>query len=414
MATLKLTILKAKKLKDGRHKIRIALCHKQETSYIITRFEIDDESQFKNGQVIKRSDASIINMKLRNLLNLYQDRLDKIVNIKLYNCTQLKNMILNEKEDEDNTKTFQSICTEYISQLNSLGRLGYAKLLKATNVDFTKFTNGEIMLKDITPSVIEKYSNYLHKKKLSNATIGISMRNIKTIINLSIKKRITKYDVHPFIDYKIPSSDSRENDISIDSLNKIRFAVIKEKNLRVARDLFCLSFYLGGMNLIDLLSVDLSGCEVSYIRIKSKNTTTKPNITTLPIHDEAKKIIKNWITKSGKLDFGYKFSYQNFSRYVSRNIKVLCNRLDIKENIVFYSARKSFAQVASEIGISDAVIDYCLGHSDKKRGVIRFYSKVRKQQAAIAINRIIEYINNPEQYNDIINMKKLLISSIII
>ena len=31
MATLKLTIFKAKVLKNGKHKIRIALCHKGET-----------------------------------------------------------------------------------------------------------------------------------------------------------------------------------------------------------------------------------------------------------------------------------------------------------------------------------------------------------------------------------------------
>lgn len=34
MATLKLIIFKAKALKDGRLKIRVAVCHKQETCYI--------------------------------------------------------------------------------------------------------------------------------------------------------------------------------------------------------------------------------------------------------------------------------------------------------------------------------------------------------------------------------------------
>lgn len=53
MATLKLTVFKAKVLKDGRHKIRIAVCHKQETSYIITNFIIDSESQFKTGRLSK-------------------------------------------------------------------------------------------------------------------------------------------------------------------------------------------------------------------------------------------------------------------------------------------------------------------------------------------------------------------------
>lgn len=83
MATLKLTIFKAKVLKDGRHKIRIAVCHKHETAYIITNFIIDHESQFKNGQVVKRPDASILNTKLRNLLNEYQEELDSI-KIKLH------------------------------------------------------------------------------------------------------------------------------------------------------------------------------------------------------------------------------------------------------------------------------------------------------------------------------------------
>ena len=69
MAILKLTIFKAKVLKDGRHKIRVAVYHKKETCYIIIRFIIDNLFQFKNGEVVKRSDAAMINTKLRNLLN---------------------------------------------------------------------------------------------------------------------------------------------------------------------------------------------------------------------------------------------------------------------------------------------------------------------------------------------------------
>ena len=80
MATLKLTIFKAKVLKDGRHKIRVAVCHHQETSYIVTQFVIDNISQFKNGQVVKRADSALMNMKLRTMLNEYQKRLDTINN----------------------------------------------------------------------------------------------------------------------------------------------------------------------------------------------------------------------------------------------------------------------------------------------------------------------------------------------
>ena len=57
MATIKLTIFKAKALKDGRHKIRVAVCHKQETCYIVTHFIIDNIKKKKNGQVVKRQEA---------------------------------------------------------------------------------------------------------------------------------------------------------------------------------------------------------------------------------------------------------------------------------------------------------------------------------------------------------------------
>ena len=106
MATLKITIFKAKILKDGKHKIRIAVRHKQETSYIVTRFIIDSLSQFKDGQVVKRSDASIISMKLRNLLNDYQDKLDKIGNQELYTSSQLKAML--QRKQKDNNSLIRS------------------------------------------------------------------------------------------------------------------------------------------------------------------------------------------------------------------------------------------------------------------------------------------------------------------
>jgi len=109
--------------------------------------------------------------------------------------------------------------------------------------------------------------------------------------------------------------------------------------------------------------------------------------------------------RNGKLDFRYKFSYPNFSRYVTRSLQSLAKDLGIEDKIIFYSARKSFAQYASEIGIPDAIIDYCLGHSSNSRGIIRYYTKIRQKQAEIAINRVIDYVNNPSKYEEYINMR---------
>lgn len=406
MATLSLTLFKAKVLKDGSHKIRIAVRHKHETCYIITRF-IVEENQFKNGQVVKRPDAAFINTKLRLMMNEYQERLDRISNQNLYTCRQLKDILMNSAVAKESS-TFQDVCRKYISELEEEGRKSYASLLERNNLYFTEFTKGDILLSDITPVLIEGYSRFLKVKKgVGDTTLGMMMSRTRTIINRGIKRQLVKYGVHPFLNYSISASKVREVDLSIETFNKIRLAHPDERKLRVAHDLFCLSFYLGGINLIDLLQVNFKGTDtLEYVRVKTRNTVVGTRTISFSIPEPAKVIIDRWMNRNtGKLDFGYKFSYPNFSRYLTRSLAALAKELGITEKVVYYSARKSFAQYASEIGIPDGIIDYCLGHSDKSKGVIRYYTKVRQKQADMAISRVIDYVDNPEKYKEYIELR---------
>ena len=407
MATLKLTIFKAKVLKNGKHKIRIALCHKGETCYILTRYLIDSENQFKNGLIQKRPDASMMNMHLRSLLNAYQEKLNEVQNQSMYTCRQLKDIISRNVRTSESS-TFKSVSTEYIKELILDGRDKYASIIRLSEKYFCEFLRGDIALMDITPELIAGFSKFLKRNKcLSVATEGTVMRHIKVIINQGVKRRMVNYSVHPFIDYIIPASPVREIDISLEAFNRIRLATPKEKKYHVAHDLFCLSFYLGGINLIDLLQIDFRDTEVlEYVRTKTKNTAIGTRTISFTIPEEAKGIIKEWMNKNtGRLDFGYKFSYPNFSRYLTRSLASLAKKLGITEKVVYYSARKSFAQYASEIGIPDGIINYCLGHSDKSKGVIRYYTKVRQKQADMAISRVIDYVNNPEKYKEYIELR---------
>lgn len=407
MATLKLTIFKAKVLKNGKHKIRIALCHKGETCYILTRYLIDSENQFKNGLIQKRPDASMMNMHLRSLLNAYQEKLNEVQNQSMYTCRQLKDIISRNVRTSESS-TFKSVSTEYIKELILDGRDKYASIIRLSEKYFCEFLRGDIALMDITPELIAGFSKFLKRNKcISVATEGTVMRHIKVIINQGVKRRMVNYSVHPFIDYIIPASPVREIDISLEAFNRIRLATPKEKKYHVAHDLFCLSFYLGGINLIDLLQIDFRDTEVlEYVRTKTKNTAIGTRTISFTIPEEAKGIIKEWMNKNtGRLDFGYKFSYPNFSRYLTRSLASLAKKLGITEKVVYYSARKSFAQYASEIGIPDGIIDYCLGHSDKSKGVIRYYTKVRQKQADMAISRVIDYVNNPEKYKEYIELR---------
>lgn len=406
MATLKLTIFKAKVLKDGRHKIRVAVCHHQETSYIVTQFVIDNISQFKNGQVVKRADSALMNMKLRTMLNEYQKRLDTINDVDLYSCTQLKDMIARGaiKHEAD---TFAKVCDDYIEELCKNGRIKYANMLSDTKRYFGEFAKGDVGLADITPDFIELFSSYINRKNWSDATKGIVLRNVRTIINKAIKRRLVSYAINPFISCKIPRPPVRDVSLSVETLRKILHSEPDSRYMQISRDIFALSFYLGGINMIDLVNIKFDNeYVVSFSREKVKGRTASNNEIKLHINDAARVILSRWVDKrTMKLNFGYNFGYENFRRHISRGVVKLAKNLGITNRVMFYSARKTFAQFASELGIPDSVINYCLGHSDQNRGVIRYYTKVRERQAEIAINRVIDYVENPEKYKEFLEMK---------
>lgn len=142
-------------------------------------------------------------------------------------------------------------------------RENYAKLIEGNGRYSTEFTKGEFLLSEITPEIISNYDRFLRNKKgLGETTIGMMMSRTQTIINRGMKKQLVEYDVLSFAYYSIKASSVREVDITIENLTKIKDCTPKEKKLRVARDCFMLSFYLGGINLADLLDIDFRKTEM--------------------------------------------------------------------------------------------------------------------------------------------------------
>jgi hypothetical protein len=93
MTTIKLAVLKHTRAKDGSYKIRISIGHKSETHYIVTKYRVTDFSHFRNGQVVGQPDAQAINIKLRQMLTDYDERLDRISDPDRYTCEQLRDLL---------------------------------------------------------------------------------------------------------------------------------------------------------------------------------------------------------------------------------------------------------------------------------------------------------------------------------
>ena len=402
MATIRLTVLSSIKEQDGRLPILVCISQKKDRTYIKTEFLLNDIAEFEDGKVVYRKDAGVMNKRLEFVFSQYKEKYESIKDKEWLTASQIK-QIITSKERPSHI-SFIEFWKKRIAEFKEEGRESYAKMNEESIRIFAN-AEGDVPIPAINTLLIEHFKKWMTKNGYANGNIGLRLTHVKARINELIKSGILKLDVHPFAYTKIPTADPKECDLTREQFQRIRNAELKGKRINLGKDMLLLSFYLCGINLKDLLTVNLSSDVLSFERTKTLHAKTgKANIT-IPIHKEARTIINKYINKKGVLDLGYSYTYSNLQKYINLCMRELKEYLGIKQNICFYSARKTFAQFASELGIPDGVIDYCLGHSDKNKGIIRYYTKVKQKQAEIAINRVIDYVNNPEKYQDYIEMR---------
>ena len=393
MATIKLAVLKHTKSKDGSYKIRISIGHRSETHYIVTPYSVNALSEFDNGIVVRVPNAHEINIKLRNLLNDYEERLERINSPEDYTCKELRDL-LKSMRTHSSKVTFKQVSEQYQKELIEDGRGSYADMLQNSLRLFFEFTGGDVFLSEISTITISEFERWLKRKGVSQTYISMTLSMTRTIVNRAIRMQLVTYSVHPFTYWKRPADPERELDISVEDVRAIRDAQPRLKKQRIARDIFMLSYYLGGINLIDLLEIDFRGVSVlEYTRHKSRNMKLSDKRISFTLQPEAKELISKWMNRNtGRLDFGYKFSYKNFLAYVTRSIKSLAKDIDIQDyrKVCYYTARKSFVQHGFDLGISLEVLEYCIGQSVKNNRPIFNYLKIMRKHADVAFRQILD------------------------
>lgn len=390
MATIKFVILPSHPLKDGSFRIKLAVSHRSTTSYISTRFSVHSANQFSCGQVVEHPNALTINRHLRAMMDSYEERLYNIDNIHLYTCQQVAGIL--SRKVQTSLPTFGSVTKDYLSELESQGRHNYALLLERNNRYMEDYVGYDIPLEQIDEEIIRNFMKQLRYQGLSETSINMHLSRTRTIINRGIKMYGVKYDRLPFINIKIQQAPERELDITVEQFKRIRDCTPSCHKLEIARDIFCLSYYLAGMNLVDMLNYDFRGTDrVDYTRFKTRNQKQGEKRISFTIQPEAWEIIEKYMNKrTGKLNLGYKFSYKNLSRYITRNIRALSEELHLHTHLVYYSARKSFVQHGFDLGLPLEVLEYCIGQSVKKNRPIFNYLRIMRKHADEAIRKILD------------------------
>lgn len=259
--------------------------------------------------------------------------------------------------------------------------------------------------KDWLESFKAKYS-----ETMSVNGVAKELRNIRAVFNWARHKGLTQN--YPFLDFKIVSEETVPNNVPIEKLRQLRCYKCQDWQ-RPYVDFFFLSFYLAGINPVDLLALrrdDYRDGHISFVRRKTnKQGVSVIRTITLPVLPEAQEIIERYPSSEGWLTgfMDCRNDYRSFARACnealqkigpSRKVKDKVGKLRKMEydpicpGITLYSARYSFGSIAAnDLDISERTIGMCLGHSWSKNVTSRYISTDQRKIDS-TVKRVVDYV----------------------
>ena len=233
--------------------------------------------------------------------------------------------------------------------------------------------------------------------------IAIDLRNIRTVFNWAIDNEITtKY---PFRKFTIKTERQRYLFLNAEEMREVRDISV-EPFMEKYRDLFMLGFYLIGINLSDLLELP-SGC-IRHGRIQYRRNKTG-RLYDIKVEPEAMEIIEKYKGKEhllSILDDGTKES--SFRRTLGGYLKrigpvrmeknsrgALIKKVitPLHKDMVWYTARRSWATIAAQLDIPKETIGKALGHSEWDNTTTDLYIQFDNGKIDEANRRVIDCLN---------------------
>lgn len=392
MPTLSLTVLPAKALKGGKNKVRIAVAHNSQTRYIVTDVVIDSPREWKNGQIVKRDDAAYLNTRLRKKLNDVQHSIDEVPYPEGLTCAELI-----DAATRAHTCVSHTLATAFEEMMSvSTAKQSSIDMYRSNFRSISRHLNTDTPVTQFSQLMVRKYIK--QRSKLAHATLQEHVTLLSRIMKYCQQNGYADFRTNPVTGCLKYSPSVRQSWLTPDQVRTVRDFPYHFKRSRKFRDLFMLSYYLGGMNIIDMVKLDFRGQNVRYKRTKTERALKVNPFVEFEIPDEARVIIEKYIQPNGTLKIFGKVGYK--STFMSSMGKVAREEVDLPQ-MTFYSARKSFAQHAFQLGVSESVIDYILGHSlnSGRSSTIYAYIKVTPAMATDAVRKVVDFINGNNNFD---------------
>ena len=307
---------------------------------------------------------------------------------------------------------------EYIALLEKNDQIGTASAYRCSKNSFYKFLakyhglqRESFPFSEVNPILLQEYENYMLNEDCSYSTIGIYLRPMRTLFNMSREEGDIPMDHYPFgkRKYQIPASTNNKRPLDGEQM-KILLNTPANEFQEKARDFWFLSYLCNGINMHDIAEMkygyNLQDEQIVFLREKTKRTN-KANLKPIVVQltDHSQRIIekyRNADTRKGKYVFPIlqpdmtakeiKRAVSNFTRLVNQHLKTLAEKAGLGTDISTYWARHTFANTMLNNGASIEMISESVGHSNSKTTEIYLsgFKVAKKKEFA---NKLMDFLN---------------------
>lgn len=291
-----------------------------------------------------------------------------------------------------------------IEQFYRNGQIGTAKTYELSIKSLKNYCNQEsISFATVTVQWLKDYEKYMIlSENKSQTTVGIYLRNLRTIFNNAIEDKVINSDHYPFgrRKYSIPASKSTKKALSREQLKKLWEEQPLTADQQKAKDFWFFSFYCNGMNLADILNLqfkNLTEETLTFFRAKTAHTNREQTPVLVYLNSFTKQVINKYgVTPANPETYIFpiidrKASPEvqlkqrlNFIRFINQHFSKFAKTNGISHVSTYY-ARHSFATAAIRNGASMEAVSEALAHSNlqtTKTYFAGFEDEAKKQMAA--------------------------------
>lgn len=373
----------------------ISLSHQGKRVLIATPYTIGAEN-VKNGKITNRAKyAEIYNKELLK----YEDKLAQVVAPEKIDLPTLKDILTSSATEKNEVVEFFSNAQSIIEKISQKpNRARSAKIYEYQLGKFKKYIKRDKLYTfEMTRKMMQEYAEQMLNDGNAPVSVINSISVIKRLFK-SIKDEYNDYDLgilniknDPFRNLELPQQHSGNvsaKALSVEDMRKlIHYEIPKRQGFRLStmndgKDYFLLSFYLLGINPVDMYNLkkeQYKDGRIVYSRRKTMRRAGGSEIS-IPVCPMAAELIEAHKGR-GEYLLDMQQNYTLVEGVVSMVARVLTNLyalMDLsidRENFTWYSARHTWASIAAnECHFSDAEVARALNHQSEHkvtRGYIR-------------------------------------------